>query len=50
MTLTNCLRGNASKFRFEDDAVRRRLLDLTVGRVKDHNARHDQQEILDLID
>ena len=36
--------------RFVDDAVRRRLLDLTVRGVKDRNSRFDQQEILDLID
>lgn len=36
--------------RFVDEAVRRRVLDLTVREVKDHNARYDQQEILDLID
>ena len=36
--------------RFVDDAVRRRVLDLTVRRVKDRNAEYDQQEILDQID
>ncbi|MGH6920695.1 MAG: ribbon-helix-helix domain-containing protein [Geminicoccaceae bacterium] len=36
--------------RFVDEAVRRRVLDLTVRAVKDRNARYDQQEILDLID
>ena len=36
--------------RFVDEAVRRRVLDLTVRQVKDHNARQDQQAILDLID
>ena len=36
--------------RFVDEAVRRRLLDFTVRQVKDRNARHDQQKILDLID
>ena len=36
--------------RFVDEAVRRRLLDFTVRQVKDRNAGHDQQEILDLID
>ena len=36
--------------RFVDDAVRRRVLDLTVRAIKDRNARYDQQEILDLID
>ena len=35
---------------FVDEAVRRRVLDLTVQEIKDRNARHDQQEILDLID
>lgn len=36
--------------RFVDEAVRRRLLDLTVREIKGRNARFDQQEILDLID
>ena len=36
--------------RFVDEAVRRRVLDLTVRRIKERNARHDQQELLDLID
>ena len=36
--------------RFVDEAVRRRVLDLTVHEIKDRNARHDQQKILDLID
>ena len=36
--------------RFVDQAVRRRVLDLTVREVKDRNAAYDQQEILDLID
>ena len=36
--------------RFVDEAVRRRLLDLTVREIKDRNARYDQQEIIDLID
>lgn len=36
--------------RFVDEAVRRRVLDLTVGEIKDRNAGYDQQEILDLID
>lgn len=36
--------------RFVDEAVRRRVLDLTVCETKDRNARYDQQEILDLID
>lgn len=33
-----------------DEAVRRRVLDLTVREVKDRNAHHDQQPILALID
>lgn len=36
--------------RFVDEAVRRLVLELTVSRVKDRNARYDQQELLDLID
>ncbi len=36
--------------RFVDDAVRRRVLDVTVRQVKDCNNGYDQQEILDLID
>ena len=36
--------------RFVDEAVRRRVLDLTVCQIKDRNARYDQQDILDLID
>ena len=36
--------------RFVDEAVRRRVLDLTVRGIKDRNTRNDQQEILDLID
>ena len=36
--------------RFVDEAVRRRVLELTVSRVKDRNARYDQEELLDLID
>ena len=36
--------------RFVDEAVRRRVLDLTVWEVKERSAPHDQQEILDLID
>lgn len=36
--------------RLVDEAVRRRVLDLTVRGIKDHNARYHQQEILDLID
>ena len=36
--------------RFVEDAVRRRVLDLTVGEIKGRNAGRDQQEILDAID
>ena len=36
--------------RFVDEAVRRRVLDLTVRQIKDRNAGQDQQAILDLID
>ena len=36
--------------RFVDEAVRCRMLDLTVRRIKGHNAQQDQQAILDLID
>ena len=36
--------------RFVDEAVRRRVLDLTVRGIKDRNARYGRQEILDLID
>ena len=36
--------------RFVDEAVCRRVLDLTVCQIKDRNARDDQQDILDLID
>ena len=36
--------------RFVDDAVRRRVLDLTVRDVKDRNVRYDQQDLLDLIE
>ena len=36
--------------RFVDEAVRRRVLDLTVRGIKDRNARYDQHEILDLIE
>ena len=35
--------------RFVDEAVRRRVLDLTVRQIKDRNAQQDQQAILDLI-
>jgi len=41
-------KGDLSKF--VDEAVRRQVLDLTVRGIKDRNAGHDQQEILDLID
>jgi hypothetical protein len=36
--------------RFVDEAVRRRVLDLTVREIKDRSARSEQQEIIDLID
>ena len=36
--------------RFVVDAVRQRLLDLTVAQIKDRNAAYDQQAILKLID
>ena len=36
--------------RFVDEAVRRRVLDLTVRQIKDRNAQQDQQALLDLID
>ena len=36
--------------RFVDDAVRRRVFDLTVSQVKERNADLDQREILGLID
>ena len=36
--------------RFVDEAVRRRVLDLTVRQIKDRNAGQDQQALLDLID
>ena len=36
--------------RFVDEAVRRRVLDLTVRQIKDRNAGQDQQASLDLID
>jgi len=41
-------KGNLS--RFVDEAVRRRVQDLTVEQVKDRNAAYDQQAILDLLD
>ena len=48
MARTGGKKGDLS--RFVDDAVRRRLFDLTVDQIKDRNAQFDQQEILDLID
>ncbi len=36
--------------RFVDEAVRRRVFDLTVREIKARNADYDQQEILSLID
>ena len=36
--------------RFVDDAVRRRVFDLTVSQIKERNAEADQREILGLID
>ena len=36
--------------RFVDQAVRRRVLDLTIRDVKDRNVQYDQQDILNLID
>ena len=41
-------KGDLSKF--VDEAVRRRVLDLTVADIKARNAGDDQQELLDLID
>ncbi len=41
---------NGDLSRFVDEAVRRRVLDLTVRQIKDRNAGQDQQAILDLID
>ena len=34
---------------FVNDAVRRRLVELTVSNIKDRNARYDQSEILVII-
>lgn len=34
---------------FVNDAVRRRLVELTVSKIKDRNARYDQSEILAII-
>ncbi len=36
--------------RFVDEAVRKRVFDLTVREIKDRNAEYDQQQILELID
>ncbi len=36
--------------RFVDEAVRRRVFDLTVDQVKQRNVEYDQQDILDLVD
>ena len=36
--------------RFVDDAVRRRIFDLTVSQVKERNAGYNQREILEVID
>lgn len=36
--------------RFVNEAVRRRVLDLTVRGIKDRNSSNDPQSILDLID
>ena len=41
-------RGDLS--RFVNEAVLRHVFDLTVQQVKDRNAEHDQQEILELVD
>ena len=35
---------------FVNDAVRRRLMELTLSNIKDRNARYDQSEILAIID
>ena len=35
---------------FVNDAVRRRLMELTVSNIKDRNARYDQSEILAIVD
>ena len=35
---------------FVNDAVRRRLMELTVSNIKNRNARYDQSEILAIID
>ncbi|MBS3809871.1 MAG: methionine repressor-like protein [Desulfobacterales bacterium] len=36
--------------RFVDQAVRKRVFDLTVSEIKGRNAQYDQQQILELID
>ena len=36
--------------RFVDEAVRRRVFDLTVEQIKDRNTPHSQRELLGLID
>ena len=45
---TGSKKGDLS--RFVDEAVRRRVLDLTVREIKDRNSRYGQQKLLDLID
>ena len=35
---------------FVNDAVRRRIMELTIAKVKDRNAHYDQSEILAIID
>ena len=51
--VSTLIAGNGGKkgdlSRFVDEAVRCRLLDLTVRRVKDRNVGFDQRTILDLI-
>ena len=42
--------GKGGLSRFVDDAVRRRLFDLTLADIKARNAGYDQQDILDLVD
>ena len=41
-------KGDLSQF--VNEAVRRRVLDLTVSKVKERNACYDQREILGMID
>ena len=36
--------------RFVNEAVRRHVFDLAVQQIKERNAEHDQQEILELVD